>query len=99
MEPYKPNWSSVKQLAKLYDYFIFDCDGVVWHGEDIHIGQAFRNIEWLESQGKQVFFVTNNSSISRETMAAKMRNDVFKYQNAQIDRMYPASAIAGQYVR
>ena len=61
--------TSVKQLAELYDIFLFDCDGVLWHGADRHEGEAFRNIEWLESKGKRVYFVTNNSSISRDTMA------------------------------
>ena len=96
---FKPNWSSVRQLAGLYDYFIFDCDGVVWHGDEIHIGQAFRNIEWLESLGKKVFFVTNNSSISREAMMAKMENKVFGYQNAHVDKLYPSCTIAAQYVK
>jgi 4-nitrophenyl phosphatase len=71
------NFTSVKELASKYDYFLFDCDGVLWHGENTQIGQAFKNIEWLESQGKKVFFVTNNASISRETMMQKMTNAVF----------------------
>jgi 4-nitrophenyl phosphatase len=71
------NWTSVKELASKYEYFLFDCDGVLWHGEDIQIGEAFKNIEWLEAQGKKVFFVTNNASISRETMAKKMKGGVF----------------------
>jgi 4-nitrophenyl phosphatase len=70
-------WTDLKQLALKYDYFLFDCDGVLWHGEKTHIGQSFRNIEWLESLGKTVFFVTNNASISRETLAKKMQNEVF----------------------
>ena len=52
-----------------YDVILFDCDGVLWHGDKIHIGEAFRNIERLESMGKKVFFITNSSMISRETMA------------------------------
>jgi len=59
------NRTSVRALAAKYDYFIFDCDGVLWHGDAVHIGQAFRNIEWLESQGKKVFYVTNNAALSR----------------------------------
>lgn len=94
----RSSFQSIKSLAERYDYFIFDCDGVLWHGEEIHIGNAFRNIEWLESQGKKVFFVTNNANLSRRSMKEKMATDVFKY-NASIDSLYPASTIACQYVK
>ena len=67
----------LKEIAEKYEYFIFDCDGVLWHGEEIHVGQAFRNIEWLESIGKKVYFVTNNASLSRASMARKMESDTF----------------------
>ena len=88
------NWTTVRQLADKYDYFMFDCDGVLWHGDAVHIGQAFRNIEWLESLGKKCFFVTNGSQNSRDSMAEKMKGKVFKYKNAEISKLYPASTIA-----
>ena len=91
--------TSVRALAAQYDYFLFDCDGVLWHGEEIHIGQAFRNIEWLESIGKKVYFVTNNASLSRASMARKMESDTFQYKNVKMNNLYPASTIAAQYVR
>jgi hypothetical protein len=25
--------TSIKELADKYDYFLFDCDGVLWQGE------------------------------------------------------------------
>lgn len=31
MESSAPNVINVKQLIEKYDYFLFDCDGVVWH--------------------------------------------------------------------
>lgn len=62
------------------------------------IGEAFRNIEWLESKGKQVFFVTNNSSKSRKSMVKKMQTSVFNYKNPKENHMYPASTLAAQYV-
>lgn len=90
----KLNWTSVRMMADHFDYFLFDCDGVLWHGDQLQVGNAFRNIEWLESIGKKVFFVTNNSSISRESMCQKMAGPVFQYKNANIDNLYPAGAIA-----
>ena len=37
---------TLPELAEKYQYFIFDCDGVLWHGNN-HIGKSFRNVEWL----------------------------------------------------
>ena len=48
MQAFKINWTSVRDLASKFNYFFFDCDGVLWHGDELVIGQAFRNIEWLE---------------------------------------------------
>lgn len=93
------NYTSIRSLAQTYDYFLFDCDGVVWHGEKKHIGEAFRNIEWLESIGKKVFFVTNNAGISRLSMKQKMESEPFFYKNAKVDHLYPSTAIAAQYVK
>lgn len=71
---------------------------MLWHGEAIHIGNAFRNIEWLESKGKKVYFVTNNAYLSRKSMQEKMASEIFKY-NASIDSLYPSSTIACQYIK
>lgn len=71
---------------------------MLWN-DKYHIGQAFRNIEWLESLGKQVFFVTNNATISRESMAQKMKGGEFQYQNVKLDHLYPSTTIAAQYVK
>lgn len=95
---FNANFASIRQLADKFDYFLFDCDGVVWHGEETHIGEAFRNIEWLESIGKKVFFVTNNASISRATMKKKMETQFFNY-TPNIDHLYPSSTLAAQYVK
>jgi 4-nitrophenyl phosphatase len=92
--PNRAQFTSIKEMAEAFDYFLFDCDGVLWHGEEQHIGNAFRNIEYLESLGKQVYFVTNNSSISRAQMQKKMASDVFGYAGAKIDHLYPSGTVA-----
>jgi len=58
------------------------------------IGRAFRNIEWLESKGKKVFFVTNSAMVSRASMLKKMQSEHYKYKGAKLDTLYPSSAIA-----
>ena len=71
-------WTTIRELSKKYNHFIFDQDRVLWYGMQ-HVGIAFRNIEWLQSQGKNVYFVTNNSAYTRKSLAAKMVSDNFKY--------------------
>lgn len=99
MQNFEINWTSVRKLALKYDYFLFDCDGVIWHGDHTHVGQSFRNIEWLESIGKKCYFVTNGSSKSREAMKIKMTNDLYKYKNCKLEHLYPSCAIAAQYIK
>jgi ribonucleotide monophosphatase NagD (HAD superfamily) len=41
-------WTTVKDLASKYDYFLMDCDGVVWSGSH-EIDHAFEVIQWLET--------------------------------------------------
>ena len=43
----------------MYNYFIFDCDGVLFHGAD-EIGSAFEALNYIKSfPGKEIFFFTN----------------------------------------
>ncbi|CAE7554516.1 PGLP1B [Symbiodinium pilosum] len=59
--------------AKILDHvdiFIFDCDGVIWRGDSLIPGipQVITN---LRSEGKKLFFVTNNSTKSRAGYKSK----------------------------
>ena len=38
--------TTLSELSKKYKYFIFDCDGVLWHTNQ-QIGNAFNNVKWL----------------------------------------------------
>ena len=72
------------ELAKKYKYFLFDCDGVLWHGNKM-IGQAFRNIEQLEKLGAQCYFVTNLGGTSRKALARKMISEAFGYESVRLE--------------
>lgn len=61
----------VKQLLDSVDCVLFDCDGVIWRGDQAIPGAA-RVIELLKEHGKRVFFVTNNSTKTRSMYADKM---------------------------
>lgn len=57
-------------LLSRYDAFLFDCDGVLWSGDDLIPG-AKEVLSKLRSSGKQVVFVTNNASKSRRSYKGK----------------------------
>ncbi|GAV01276.1 hypothetical protein RvY_12013 [Ramazzottius varieornatus] len=52
------------------DNFLFDCDGVLWHGNHLLPGAA-ESLALLKSKGKKVYYVTNNSTSTRAQYAAK----------------------------
>lgn len=60
----------VEALLDQYDYFLFDCDGVIWLGDHLlpHISET---LALLKSHGKTIIFVTNNSTKSRNNYLAK----------------------------
>ena len=31
---FKINWTNLRDLADKYEIFLFDCDGVLWHGDE-----------------------------------------------------------------
>ncbi|EGV65003.1 4-nitrophenylphosphatase [Yamadazyma tenuis] len=60
----------VKHLLDSYDYFLFDCDGVLWLGDHI-LPYVKETLTLLKQQNKSVIFVTNNSTKSREEYLKK----------------------------
>lgn len=71
--------AQVEQLLDKYDYFLFDCDGVIWTGNHLlpHVAET---IALLKRNNKKVYFVTNNSS--------KLRNDYLeKFSKLGIDNI------------
>lgn len=60
----------VKHIFDSYDYFLFDCDGVLWLGDHI-LPHVKETLDLLKSLGKRVIFVTNNSTKSRKDYSGK----------------------------
>ena len=60
----------VMDFIESMDTFLLDCDGVIWIEQrllpDIQI-----TITWLRSLGKRLFFITNNSTKSRQEYVQK----------------------------
>lgn len=62
----------IGQLLDSVDAVLFDCDGVIWRGEQVIPG-APEVINCLKKRGKRVFFVTNNSTKTRKMYAEKLK--------------------------
>lgn len=75
------------KLLDQYDHFLFDCDGVIWLGPD-KIAGASEFIELLKEKNKSYAFVTNNSSVSRETYLKKFEKLGFPDVNK--DKIFPS---------
>lgn len=61
----------VQPLLDSVDSVLFDCDGVIWRGDQAIPG-APQVINLLKEKGKRVFFVTNNSTKTRKMYAEKL---------------------------
>ncbi|KAF7712288.1 Uncharacterized protein PECH_003736 [Penicillium ucsense] len=57
-------------LLSRYDTWLFDCDGVIWSGDEV-IDGASKAVEFLRNHGKRVIFVTNNAARSRPMLKKK----------------------------
>lgn len=62
--------AAYKQLLDKYDVWLFDCDGVIWSGDDLIPG-AVEALNKLRKLGKTIVFVTNNASKSRKAILKK----------------------------
>ena len=56
--------------------FIFDCDGVLWRGNE-KLPHVANFMKLLRAENKNVFFVTNNSTKTRSQYVSKFgRHDI-----------------------
>lgn len=63
--------AGIQDFLDKFDVFLFDCDGVLWSGDHLFPGTN-ETLELLRSKGKQVVFVTNNSTKSRADYKKKL---------------------------
>ncbi|ODV97006.1 hypothetical protein PACTADRAFT_32505 [Pachysolen tannophilus NRRL Y-2460] len=62
----------VLNFLNKYDCFLFDCDGVLWLGDQL-LPKVIETLNFLRSQGKKLIFVTNNSTKSRVQYVEKFK--------------------------
>lgn len=85
----------VHDLLDNHDTFIFDCDGVIWLGDHVIPG-AIESLLLLKKLGKQIIFVTNNSTKSRENYTHKFAK--FGYE-ATKDEVFGSAYAAATYLQ
>ncbi|XP_061612847.1 glycerol-3-phosphate phosphatase [Phyllopteryx taeniolatus] len=84
-----------KQLLDSVDSVLFDCDGVIWRGDQAIPG-APQVINLLKEHGKKVFFVTNNSTKTRKMYVDKMSSLGF---NATEDEVFGTAYCSAMYLK
>lgn len=87
--------STSKLLLDGTDSFLFDCDGVLWDGRGAIPG-SLETVIKLKNAGKRVFYITNNSSRTREQYLQKCKK--FGYP-ATVDEIVCTAYIAALYLK
>ena len=82
-------YSDFAVIAEKYDYFVFDCDGVLWLGAE-QIPDSFPTLNYLLSIGKQCFLVTNGTQRSREEILNGKLKEMYGFDKIEKDRIYSA---------
>ncbi|KAF8915431.1 HAD-like domain-containing protein [Mucidula mucida] len=81
-------------LVDKYDTWLFDCDGVLWHGDRLVDG-AIEVLQLLRDKKKTVLFVTNNATKSRKNYRKKF--DQLGVE-AHVDEIYGSAYAAAVYI-
>mmetsp|Transcript_4695 Transcript_4695/g.11522 ORF Transcript_4695/g.11522 Transcript_4695/m.11522 type:complete len:370 (+) Transcript_4695:490-1599(+) len=85
-------------LLDVVDGFVFDCDGVIWRaGElcDSRIPDVLRKLQ--TEHKKKIFFVTNNSTKSKEVFFQKLRS--LGIECAEREHFYTAAYACAEYIK
>lgn len=87
--------SGAKELLSSIETFLLDCDGVLFKGKTV-FPQVPESLAHLEALGKQVFYVTNNSTGSRRKYAGKLGLPITQlnmYNSAYVTAKYVAERV------
>ncbi|MED6241018.1 hypothetical protein ATANTOWER_014059 [Ataeniobius toweri] len=88
--------AQIRGLLEAKDFFLFDCDGVIWHGENAITGAA-KVVNALIRRGKNVVFVTNNSTRPRENYVNKFTR--LGFTDVMLDQIFSSSYCSALYLR
>lgn len=83
------------EFLQSFDTVLVDCDGVLWHGT-VPIPGASDALTKFRKMGKKVFFVTNNSSKTRQEFLGKFHSLRFE---ASKEDIYCTAYAAASYLK
>ncbi|XP_056129742.1 pyridoxal phosphate phosphatase [Lampris incognitus] len=86
----------LRGLIDAKDVFLFDCDGVLWHGEAA-ISGASAVVNSLVTRGKRVLFVTNNCTRPRENYVSKFNQ--LGFADVVREQIFSSSYCSALYLR
>ena len=79
-----------------YSTYLFDCDGCLYRDKELIPGSDVL-IKELMKRGKKVYFVTNSSGRSCESMCVKLKSTL-GLENLTVDQMIPSCLPAAWYL-
>ena len=79
-----------------HDAFLFDCDGVLWRGEDGLLPRTVETLDLLEKLGKKCIFVTNNAAKSRAAYAKRFA--ALGLDRVTAEQVVPSSFVAARWL-
>ncbi|KAL7673197.1 hypothetical protein ACOME3_008065 [Neoechinorhynchus agilis] len=95
-QPTEVTDQTARQLIEAYDCFIFDCDGVLWKWSSVFQGVP-EFLNYLIQAGKRVYFLTNNSSKSRQIYLDKLIG--FGVVGIDKTNIVPSSWLIAEYLK
>lgn len=91
--------TNLESLVDQYDYFIFDCDGVLFHSGD-EVGEAFNALRYIKKHaGKHIYFFTNALARTREVFLNDKIIGEHGFTEIPIENLYTVSYLTCLYVR
>ena len=82
-------------IIETYDNFCIDLDGVMWNGNNAIPG-SIEAINYLKSNEKKIFFVTNNASLTRDELETKFKNLGF---DTDVGNLYTTGYAISKYLK
>jgi len=78
-----------------FDNILFDCDGVIWHGDTL-IENVAPVLKYLREKKKKLIFVTNNATKTRESFKSKF--DMLKIE-VELDEIFGSAYASAAYLK
>lgn len=88
------SFADYETLLDEYDTWLFDCDGVLWRGDQV-IDGVVQVLDILRKRGKKLVFVTNNATKSRKSYKKKFDQLGL---DVHVDEIYGSAYAAAVYI-